>query len=87
MGITVLAIGWLVAAADIEPRAALDAQNPAIGQRLPALSAALIQHTTVGQYDDGDGLLTGAAGVGLALETVRHITPPRSGWDACLLIA
>ncbi|MGR6913616.1 lanthionine synthetase C family protein [[Actinomadura] parvosata] len=64
-------------------RAALDAQNPAIGQRLPVLAAALTQCKTTG---DGEGLLTGAAGVGLALETSRHTTPPRSGWDACLLI-
>ncbi|MEV6033542.1 lanthionine synthetase C family protein [Nonomuraea sp. NPDC052116] len=66
-------------------RASLDAANPAIGQRLPALAAALTQHAATRQ-DDAEGLLTGAAGVGLALETARHNTPPRSGWDACLLI-
>ncbi|MEU6720756.1 lanthionine synthetase C family protein [Nonomuraea sp. NPDC046802] len=66
-------------------RAARDAHNPAIGQRLPALAALLTQHATADQ-DDTEGLLTGPAGVGLALETARHNTPPRSGWDACLLI-
>ncbi|MFI7225137.1 lanthionine synthetase C family protein [Nonomuraea angiospora] len=66
-------------------RAALDARNPAIGRRLPALAAALSQHATANQ-DDTEGLPTGPAGVGLALETARHTTPPRSGWDACLLI-
>ncbi|GAA3251185.1 lanthionine synthetase C family protein [Nonomuraea helvata] len=66
-------------------RASLDAATPAIGHRLPALAAALTQHAATDQ-DDAAGLLTGAAGVGLALETARHTTPPRSGWDACLLI-
>ncbi|MGW4791799.1 lanthionine synthetase C family protein [Nonomuraea sp. NPDC004297] len=66
-------------------RASLDAANPAIGQRLPALAAALTQHATTGQ-DDTEGLLDGPAGVNLALETARHHTPPRSGWDTCLLI-
>ncbi|MET8139886.1 lanthionine synthetase C family protein [Sphaerisporangium sp. NPDC005288] len=66
-------------------RASIDAANPAIGQRLPTLAAALTQHAATGQ-DDAEGLLTGAAGVGLALETARHNKPPRSGWDACLLI-
>ncbi len=66
-------------------RASLDAANQAIGSRLPALAAALTQHAAIGQ-DDTEGLLDGPAGVGLALETARHTTPPRSGWDACLLI-
>ncbi|MEV0344918.1 lanthionine synthetase C family protein [Nonomuraea sp. NPDC050680] len=66
-------------------RASLDAANPAIGDRLPALAAALTQHAATCQ-DDAEGLLDGPAGVDLALETARHNTPPRSGWDACLLI-
>lgn len=65
-------------------RAAHDAHEPALRQRLPALMTALAQHATTGQ--DEPGLLTGQAGVDLALETTRHTTPPRSGWDACLLI-
>ncbi|MFI7048968.1 lanthionine synthetase C family protein [Streptosporangium sandarakinum] len=64
-------------------RAARDAQSTAIAQRLPALAEALTRTAAEG---DEAGLLTGVAGVGLALETTRHITPPRSGWDACLLI-
>ncbi|MEU8266402.1 lanthionine synthetase C family protein [Sphaerisporangium sp. NPDC049002] len=75
-------------------RAARDAQSPTIGARLPAVAAALTRYATATQnhsddIDDigiGTGLLTGGAGVGLALETTRHTTPPRSGWDACLLI-
>jgi hypothetical protein len=64
-------------------RAAADAANPAIGQRLPAVADALARHAAPG----GDaGLLTGDAGTNLALETTRHTTPPCSGWDACLLI-
>ncbi|WP_449061489.1 lanthionine synthetase C family protein [Planomonospora algeriensis] len=66
-------------------RAARDAQGPAISRRLPAVAAALAQHAQAAP--DGEaGLLTGTAGVGLALETVRRSAPPHSGWDACLLI-
>lgn len=66
-------------------RAARDARNPAIEQRLPVVAAALTRHAATVR-DDKTGLLTGGAGVGLVLETTRHATPPRSGWDACLLI-
>lgn len=71
-------------------RAARDASTPRLAQRLPILVARLAHH--VGPPDDraaeaiGNGLLTGSAGVGLALETTRHTTPPYTGWDACLLI-
>jgi lantibiotic biosynthesis protein len=65
-------------------RAARDAQTPAIGRRLSVLATALARHTAAA--DDETGLLTGGVGVGLALETTRHTAPPRSGWDACLLI-
>lgn len=64
-------------------RAAADASNPAIAQRLPAL-AALITSTQPG---DDNGFLTGNTGVALTTETIRTGQPPRSGWDACLLIA
>ncbi|MGH3899598.1 MAG: lanthionine synthetase C family protein [Pseudonocardiaceae bacterium] len=68
-------------------RAARDATSPGIGQRLPELVARLARHvTSPGDQDEAGGLLTGGAGVALALETTRHTTPPRSGWDACLLI-
>ncbi|WP_405087565.1 lanthionine synthetase C family protein [Microbispora sp. NBC_01389] len=68
-------------------RAALDAHNPAIAQRLPAVADALNRHAAawIGKTDES-GLLTGGTGVSLALETMRRSTPPRSGWDACLLI-
>jgi lantibiotic biosynthesis protein len=65
-------------------RAALDARSPAIAQRLPTLAARLTRHAH--SLSDEAGLLTGSAGVSLALETTRHITPPHTGWDACLLI-
>ncbi|MGH3621711.1 MAG: lanthionine synthetase C family protein [Sciscionella sp.] len=68
-------------------RAARDACNPAIARRLPALATKLALHTgLLGDQADEGGLLTGGAGVGLALETTRHTAPPRTGWDACLLI-
>ncbi|MFI9598103.1 lanthionine synthetase C family protein [Nonomuraea sp. NPDC052265] len=66
-------------------RAAADAANPAIGHRLPVLAAALARHAH--DQNDAVGLPDGPAGVGLALQTARHSAPPRSGWDACLLIA
>lgn len=68
-------------------RAARDARSPAIGRRLPVLAARLAQHpVSLGDQRDEGGLLTGGAGVALALETTRHTVPPRSGWNACLLI-
>ncbi|MFI6295953.1 lanthionine synthetase C family protein [Nonomuraea sp. NPDC050790] len=67
-------------------RASLDAATPVIGHRLPALAAALTQHAAA-DLDDAEGLLDGPAGVSLALETARHTTARRPGWDACLLIA
>jgi hypothetical protein len=71
-------------------RAAHDAHNPAIARRLPALAEELARHATAAQHltaAQRNGLLTGDVGVGLALETTRHTTLPRSGWDACLLIS
>ncbi|MFN2496986.1 MAG: lanthionine synthetase C family protein [Pseudonocardiaceae bacterium] len=68
-------------------RAARDARNPAIDRRLPVLAARLAQHAvSPGDQDDPSGLLTGGAGVALVLETTRHTTAPRTGWDACLLV-
>ena len=66
-------------------RVAHDAKTSEIAQRLPAVAAHLISHS---ERDTGDaGLLTGRPGVQLTLETLRHDSPPRSGWDACLLIS
>ncbi len=70
-------------------RAARDARSSAIGRRLPAIATRLAQHaaaSSASRAEDG-GLLTGAAGVALALESTRHVGPPRTGWDTCLLIA
>jgi hypothetical protein len=66
-------------------RAAHDAYDPAIAGQLPELAARLARHASTARTH-GAGLLAGHAGIDLALETARHTTPPRSGWDACLLI-
>ncbi|MGH3278700.1 MAG: lanthionine synthetase C family protein [Trebonia sp.] len=63
-------------------RAAQDALTPAIAQRLPGVAACL--HTLA--PCSKAGLLTGDTGTQLALEAAQAGTPPRSGWDACLLI-
>lgn len=76
-------------------RACRDADSPALAQRLPVLADRLAQHapppgddrdSETGDEVDAGGLLTGRAGVGLALDTARRGTPPHTGWDACLLI-
>ncbi|HEY9476068.1 MAG TPA: lanthionine synthetase C family protein, partial [Mycobacteriales bacterium] len=67
-------------------RAARDAESPKIRQRLPLAATTLARHAAASR-NDGSGLLTGDAGVRLAMETTRRTVPPRSGWDACLLIA
>ncbi|CAO5179791.1 class I lanthipeptide synthase [Frankia sp. AiPs1] len=69
-------------------RAARDARSSAIGRRLPAIATRLAQSTASSTSSEQDsGLLTGAAGIALALESTRHVGPPRTGWDTCLLIA
>lgn len=70
-------------------RAARDARSSAIGRRLPAIATRLAQHATASSTssEQDSGLLTGAAGIALALESTRHVGPPRTGWDTCLLIA
>lgn len=67
-------------------RAARDANNPAIATGLPVLAARLAAHTNEPVSQHEPGLLTGAAGIGLALDTMRAGEPPRTGWDTCLLI-
>ncbi len=64
-------------------RAAQDARTPAIERRLPALAA---RFTDLTEQTGSDGLLTGRAGIALAVETAHHDKPPSSGWDRCLLI-
>jgi hypothetical protein len=65
-----------------------DARDPAIGRRLLALAARLADHAAPAPAVSnlGEGFLAGQAGVGLASETSRSATPPRTGWDTCLLI-
>ena len=56
------------------------------GPELPC-AEQMSRHADVGGgVAEAPGLLTGRAGVGLALETARHSTPPRTEWDTCLLI-
>jgi hypothetical protein len=69
-------------------RAAADANDPAIRARLPVAHTALLTYRDRGSPDLHDpGLLTGRAGLDLALSTARSGRPPISGWDACLLIS
>jgi len=63
-------------------RAAQDSRSPAIGERLPHIATRLADSLN----DRQGGLLTGSTGVELVRETTRHSAPPRTGWDACLLI-
>ncbi len=65
-------------------RAAADAANPAIAQRLPDLAALLYGRE---HRDDDNGFLTGHTGVALTRETIRTGQPPHTRWDTCLLIA
>jgi hypothetical protein len=67
-------------------RSAHDAATPAIAERLPRLADLLVQHTRGGSGQD-TGLLEGDAGLALALHTAATNTPPRSQWDACLLLS
>ena len=64
-------------------RAANDALTATISDRLPGLAAKLTAFSTRPRHP---GFLTGDTGRRLALETIRAAGPPRSGWDACLLI-
>ncbi|MFC5814131.1 lanthionine synthetase C family protein [Nonomuraea harbinensis] len=64
-------------------RASQDALDGEIAARLPELAPLLIKQAGACR-GNGDGLLTGEAGVRLAMETVY--APPCSGWDSCLLI-
>ncbi|MFJ4686206.1 lanthionine synthetase C family protein [Streptomyces sp. NPDC088789] len=53
---------------------------------IPALLDAI--HSADTAFRNGDpGLLDGAAGTALALIAPSTATPPRSAWDACLLVA
>ncbi len=66
-------------------RTANDSTSPALAAVIPELTDRLITHTQAGWPDDS-GLLTGTAGLALALHTAATQTPPISGWDVCLLL-
>ncbi|WP_395111272.1 lanthionine synthetase C family protein [Actinomadura sp. SCN-SB] len=66
-------------------RAARDAITPAISQALPHLADMLQQRADQAHTDTS--FLDGTTGVALASLTLAHPDhPPRSGWDACLLL-
>ncbi|MFF5335395.1 lanthionine synthetase C family protein [Streptomyces sp. NPDC013181] len=79
-------------------RTAVDA-HPVTAEKLraaiPALLASAVPSGThfhdiamaLKRGDGGDGLLDGAAGTALVLLAHGLATPPRSAWDACLLIS
>ena len=85
--------------AHVTARAADDAHPSTVGQlraTIPALLAAVhppgtdpAHAVTRLMHDEerGPGLLDGAAGIALALLAPSTAAPPRSAWDACLLIA
>jgi hypothetical protein len=64
-------------------RAAADARTPDIARKLPDLTQRL---TRCQPAPGNGGFLTGQAGLSLASDPARTGTPPRTGWDACLLI-
>ncbi|WP_328339844.1 lanthionine synthetase C family protein [Streptomyces violaceus] len=85
--------------AHVAARAADNAHPSTAGQlraMIPALLAAVhppdtdpVHAATTLMQDEerGPGLLDGAAGIALALLAPSTAAPPRSAWDACLLIA
>jgi hypothetical protein len=85
--------------AHLAARTADDAHPSTVGQlraAIPALLAAvhpsgtdpeLMATTLIQDEERGPGLLDGAAGIALALLAPITAAPPRSAWDACLLIA
>ncbi|WP_329486675.1 lanthionine synthetase C family protein [Kitasatospora sp. NBC_01246] len=79
--------------AHIAARAAHDAlpeTAPRLRALVPALLTAVRREAAVALVDApdaGPGLLDGAAGVALATLAAGSTDPPRSAWDACLLIS
>ena len=67
-------------------RAARDACTSALPSHLPHLADQLTaQRRRDAGY--GTGFLEGDAGLALTLHTAARLTPPATGWDACLLLA
>ncbi|MFV5994993.1 lanthionine synthetase C family protein [Streptomyces sp. NPDC056231] len=83
--------------AHIAARTADDAHPSTVGQLqavIPALLATICPPGTdpapaaaIVANEAGPGFLDGVAGIALALLAPATITPPRTAWDACLLIA
>lgn len=85
--------------AHVAARTADDAHPSTIGQLRAAIPPLLTPICPPGtdpedaamavirDNDAGPGFLNGAAGIALALLAPATTTPPRSAWDACLLIA
>ena len=85
--------------AHIAARTADDAHPATAGQLRAAIPALLAlpcppgadpdetARTVVNDKDAGPGFLDGAAGIALALMAPAAQAPPRTSWDACLLIA
>ncbi|MER6352821.1 lanthionine synthetase C family protein [Streptomyces sp. NPDC001634] len=85
--------------AHLAARMADDAHPSTVGRlraAIPALLAAvhppgtdpdLVATALIQDEERGPGLLDGAAGIALALLAPSTAAPPRSAWDACLLIA
>lgn len=67
-------------------RIAADALVPAdIEAHLPRLERSLRDRLASDESRAGDGLLEGRAGADLVVHSIRH--PPKTPWDACLLLA
>jgi len=81
---TGLCHGW-AGLVQVAWRAARDALTPTISTQSSRLATLLLHHA---HEEDrrNTGLLTGIAGLALALHTVGRSAPPPSEWDACLLI-
>ncbi|OLT29206.1 hypothetical protein BJF83_00415 [Nocardiopsis sp. CNR-923] len=75
--------GW-AGALHVSWRAAHTSGDPRLQVRLPVLAHAVMDHP---EFDSApDGLLTGRAGIALALHTFASGTQPLSGWDRCLAL-
>ncbi|SFE67772.1 Lanthionine synthetase C-like protein [Actinopolyspora alba] len=68
-------------------RIAGDARSTSITHHLSTLPQQLTSHLDTITPTSDPGFLTGTAGTALALHTALIDTPPRSGWDACLLLS
>ncbi|MEV0530077.1 lanthionine synthetase C family protein [Streptomyces sp. NPDC050439] len=65
---------------------ACDASTPAIRSGLPVLQSHLSARLEQHEIPENAGLLTGPAGVLLALHTLNPSRPVQPGWETCLLL-